>query len=194
MLLGWHSKAYYSNAYMLNQYLASRGFVVLVQAAGRFLQSRPGVDASRVGVFGGFYGGYLTAMGLSRDSGLFKAGVDWHGVHDWSAQYDVSGLFARKRYETSQNAEAALRTAWLSSPVSSVGTWRSPVLFIHGDDDRNVKFAQSADLVRRLQGTGVPVETLALVDETHALARHESVLRVNAATVEFLERQLGSSR
>jgi dipeptidyl aminopeptidase/acylaminoacyl peptidase len=43
--------------------------------------------------------------------------------------------------------------------VSSVATWRSPVLVIHGDDDRNVRFAQSSDLVRRLDRLSVPHET-----------------------------------
>jgi len=114
MLLGWHMRGYYHNAYAMNQYLANRGYVVLsvnyrsgigygrafrtapkqgprgaseyqdIVAAGRYLQKRPEVNPDKIGLWGGSYGGYLTALGLARDSELFAAGVDLHGVHDWS--------------------------------------------------------------------------------------------------------------
>ena len=114
MLVGWHYNYYYRNAYAMNQYLASRGYVVLsvnyrsgigygmefrealdygatgaseyndVVGAGLYLASRPDVDGSRIGLWGGSYGGYLTALGLARASELFAAGVDLHGVHDWN--------------------------------------------------------------------------------------------------------------
>jgi len=220
MLLGWHMAQYYSNDYAVNQYLASRGFVVLavnyrlgpgygfefhfparagqrgaseyqdIQAAGRYLQQLPEVDPARIGIYGGSYGGYLTAMALARDSSLFKAGVDIHGVHDWVQAFGLKNLFTRRRYEVPVDAELALRTGWESSPVAHVASWRSPVLFITGDDDRNVRIEQTVDLVRRLAGTGVHQESLVLVDETHSIHRHANVLRMNAATVEFLERYL----
>ncbi len=219
MLLGWHYSDYYSNAYALNQYLASRGFVVLsvnyrlgigygyefhqppaagprgaaeyldVKAAAEYLQSLPQVDGARIGIYGGSYGGFLTAMALARDSDLFAAGVDIHGVHDWTAER-VRGLLTRDRYEQAPDAAQALDVAWESSPVASMATWRSPVLVIHGDDDRNVRFAQSTDLVRRLRDFGVPHETLVIVGDTHHMMRHANAVTVDRATVEFLERKL----
>ena len=219
MLLGWHYSDYYSNAYALNQYLASRGFVVLsvnyrlgigygyefhqppaagargaaeyldVRAAAEYLQSLSQVDGARIGIYGGSYGGFLTAMALARDSDLFAAGVDIHGVHDWTAER-VRGLLTRDRYEQAPDAAQALDVAWESSPVASMATWRSPVLVIHGDDDRNVRFAQSTDLVRRLRDFGVPHETLVIVGDTHHMMRHANAVEVDRATVEFLERKL----
>ena len=47
-------------------------------AGARYLQKLPGVNADRIGIWGGSYGGYLTAMGLARNSDVFKAGVDLH--------------------------------------------------------------------------------------------------------------------
>ena len=64
------------------------------------------------------------------------------------------------------------------------------MLLIHGDDDRNVRFSQTVDLARRLADLGVPFEELVIVDDTHHFLRHANQLRVNAATAEFLERQL----
>lgn len=220
MLLGWHMMAYYSNDYALNQYLAQQGFVVLsvnyrlgpgygfefhfpqqagqrgaaeyqdVKAAGLYLQSLPSVDANRVGLYGGSYGGYLTAMGLAHDSALFKAGVDIHGVHDWIQAFGLKDLFARKHYEMPVDAQQALDVGWKSSPVSAVAGWRSPVLFITGDDDRNVRVGQTVDMWRRLRETDVHTETMILVDETHSLHRHANALKANLATAEFLEKFL----
>jgi len=221
MLLGWHNRDYYANAWAINQYLVSQGFIVLavnyrlgpgyghdfhyppeagawgaseyrdVLAAGRYLQSLPGVDGGRIGIYGGSYGGYLTALALARDSGLFKVGVDLHGVHDWTrAQYDPQ--FTRHAHDGDQAAaERFLQIAWASSPISALAGWRSPVLLIHGDDDRNVEVGQSIELAHRLRQAGVPHEVMLVVDENHHWARYAHQLQVNAATVLFLQRHLG---
>jgi len=113
--------------------------------------------------------------------------VDIHGMHDWSMY--ARGL-DRQRYEQAPDVDTALATAWHSSPVSSVGSWKSPVLLIHGDDDRNVRFSQSTDLVRRLAAAGVRFETLVIPDDTHHFLRYANIVKVDKATAEFLERQL----
>jgi dipeptidyl aminopeptidase/acylaminoacyl peptidase len=68
------------------------------------------------------------------------------------------------------------------------------VLLIHGDDDRNVRFSQTVDLVRRLSAAGVPFEELIIPDDTHHWLRHANAVRVNAATAEFFDRKLGGGR
>ena len=222
MLLGWHYSDYYSNAYALNQFLASRGYVVLsvnfrlgigyghdfhrptnagvqgaseyqdVKAGAEYLQRLPQVDAKRIGIYGGSYGGYLTALALARDSKLFAAGVDIHGVHNWTAERAAPLLEAR--YEKSPDVQRALDISWQSSPVSSMSTWKSPVLVIHGDDDRNVRFSQTTDLVRRLEKAGVTFEELVIPDDTHHFMRHANLVKVNIATVSFFDRFFGMSR
>ena len=218
MLLGWHYMDYYSNAYAVNQYLASHGFVVLsvnyrlgigygydymhpahwgftgaseyqdVVAGAKFLMRDSHVDPKHIGIWGGSYGGYLTALGLARNSDIFKAGVDYHGVHDWS--YDVAEIYTggRTRYEQGDRKQAE-KVAYESSPVASMKTWRSPVLLIHGDDDRNVYFHETVDLANRLEDKGVPYEELVLPNEIHGFLRHASWLQADQATVEYLQRQ-----
>jgi dipeptidyl aminopeptidase/acylaminoacyl peptidase len=218
MLLGWNYSDYYSNAYALNQYLASRGFVVMsvnyrlgigygrdfqqaehagsqgaseyqdVKAAAEWLRSQPFVDPSRVGVYGGSYGGFLTAMALSHNSDLFAAGVDIHGVHDWTTER-ARGMLNRDRYEQAPDLDSALALAWKSSPVSSMKTWKSPVLVIQGDDDRNVRFSQTVDLIQRLTDERIPFEELVIPDDTHHMMRHANWLRVDSATADFFERK-----
>ena len=211
MLLGWHYMYYYSNAYAMNQYLANRGYIVLsvnyrsgigygrafreapgragrgateyrdVVAAGKFLQGRSDVDAARVGLWGGSYGGFLTAMGLAHNSDIFAAGVDFHGVHDWPTD----------NWDGKNISPDLTKLAHDSSPVSAVETWKSPVLFIHGDDDRNVYFTQTVDLIARLRAKGgVTIEQLIFPDEIHDLLLHRDWLAAYEAEADFFDRYL----
>ena len=221
MLLGWHYMGYYSNAYAVNQDLAAHGFVVLsvnyrlgigygrafqqpehaghagaseyqdVLAGAHFLQQVQGVDPNRIGIWGGSYGGYLTGLALARNSDLFKAGVDFHGVHDWSTDLEDWVGAAKKRYEQGDRADA-MRVAFQSSPDADVKTWRSPVLLIQGDDDRNVHFSETVDLTRRLDAQGVRHEELVIPNEIHGFLRYASWLAADRAAVAFLTRELGA--
>jgi dipeptidyl aminopeptidase/acylaminoacyl peptidase len=140
MLLGFHYSQYYSNAYALNQYFASKGYVVLslnyrsgigygfefrealnygaagasevkdLIGAGQYLKSRNDVDGNKIALWGGSYGGYLTAHGLAQASNLFACGVDIHGVHNWNTEiptfapwYDYAKYpaIAKKAFESS---------------------------------------------------------------------------------------------
>ena len=215
MLLGWHYLAYYHNAYAFNQYLASRGFVVLsvnyrsgtgygmefreainygatgasefndVLGAGLYLRGRPDVDPARIALWGGSYGGYLTALGLARASDLFAAGVELHGVHEWNV---VIRNFV-ETYDPRARPDAA-RTAFESSPMASISTWRSPVLLVHGDDDRNVPFSETVNLVEALRQHGVEFELLVFPDEVHSFLLHRRWVETFERAADFLERKL----
>jgi dipeptidyl aminopeptidase/acylaminoacyl peptidase len=208
MLLGWHPMYYYWNSYGMNQYLASRGYVVLsinfrsgigygmnfrealkfgasggaefadVQAAGAYLRTRAEVDPARIGIWGGSYGGYLTAMALSRASDIFKAGVDFHGVHDWAKELGIPA------------GEPDYKIAYDASPMATVKTWRSPVLLIHGDDDDSVQFNQTVMLLDALRRQKTPYEELILPDEAHDFLMWKSWVTAYKATADFLDRKL----
>ena len=147
----------------------------------------PGVDAKRIGIWGGSYGGYLTAMGLSENSDIFKAGYDRHGVHDWTMFSEWFGS-QPKRYEQ-PDMKRFMRVAWESSPDAHIATWRSPVMLIQGDDDRNVHFHQMVDLVERLKHTKVHFEQIVIPNETHGFERWHSWLEANTAGTNFLMKQ-----
>jgi dipeptidyl aminopeptidase/acylaminoacyl peptidase len=222
MLLGWHYSDYYTNAYALNQYLASVGYTVLsvnyrlgigygfdfhrapnagaqgaaeyqdVKAAAEYLRTLPTVHPSQIGIYGGSYGGYLTALALARNSDLFAVGVDIHGVHDFTADGGRRFGGTEWRYEKTERDRAA-DVAWQSSPVSAIATWKSPVLLIHGDDDRNVRFSSTVDLARRLAGAGVRYEEIVIPDDTHHMMRHANWVLVDRATTDFFDRMLRGS-
>jgi dipeptidyl aminopeptidase/acylaminoacyl peptidase len=215
MFLGWHSMQYYSNAYGMNQYLASLGYIVLsvnyrsgigyglnfrealnygaagasefndVQGAGLYLKSRADVDGAHIGVWGGSYGGYLTALALARASDLFAAGVDLHGVHDWNLEL---GNW-QPNYNPASDPNGA-RVAWESSPLASIKTWRSPVLLIQGDDDRNVQFSNTVRLAEALREQGVPFEEHVFPDEIHDFLLQKSWVEAYTLAADFFNRHL----
>lgn len=219
MMPAWHPMYYYHNAYAMNQHLASRGYIVLsvnyrsgtgygmefrealhygrtgaseyqdVIGAGLYLKQRPDVDGARIGAWGGSYGGYLTALALARASDLFAAGVDLHGVHEWSL-----GIQPFVPDYNPQTIDEATRLAWQSSPMSSVDGWRSPVLLIHGDDDRNVFFSQTVKLVEALRKRKVEFEQIVFPDEVHDFLLYRNWIRAYQASADFLDRKLKPSR
>jgi dipeptidyl-peptidase-4 len=213
MLLGWHYMEFYAEAYGINQYFAGRGYVVIsvnyrsgigygrsfreapncgmegaaeyqdVLAGVGYLRARPEVDPGRIGAWGLSYGGLLTAMSLARNSDIFKVGVDMAGVHDWS------------QMRWGRLDEARRKTARDASPVAAVSTWTSPVLFIHGDDDRNVAFQQTTDLVQRLRAKGdVEIELMIVPDEPHEFLLHRNRMEAYERTFAFIDRHIGKKK
>ena len=94
-------------------------------------------------------------------------------------------------YQAETHAEVA-RRAYESSPMASISGWRSPVLLIHGDDDRNVPFSESVDLAEALAKQGVEYEELVFPDDVHDFLLHKNWLAAFEASADFLDRKLGS--
>ena len=140
----------------MNQYLASKGYTVLsvnyrlgimygrkfrepaksvwrgaseyqdVIAGAKFLQTLDNVDPQRIGLWGGSYGGFLTAMGLARNSDIFKAGVDFHGVHDWAIFLPMwAGGRRRTPLRPTSKKRASSRSNHRQSQASRTGAPRS---------------------------------------------------------------------
>ena len=202
MVPAYHYRFFYHLSYAVNQYLANRGYVVLsvnyrsgigygksfrtapntgargnaeyqdVLAATRYLQGRSDVDPKRIGIWGLSYGGLLTAQALARNSDIFAVGVDMAGVHLFGNSLDPESV------------------SYQSSAISQIGNWKSPVLLIHGDDDRNVAFTQTTGLVQLLRAHNVQHELIVYPDDVHDPLLHSRWLYSFERTVEFLGRFL----
>ena len=217
MLLGFHYSQYYSNAYAFNQYFAQNGYIVMalnyrsgigygleyrealnygaagasevkdLLAAGVYLQKRKDVASNKIALWGGSYGGYLTAHGLSQAPLLFAVGVDIHGVHNWNDEIPTFAPW----YDYAK-FPAMAKLALLSSPVTHIKNWKAPVLLIHGDDDRNVPFSESVNFAELLRKQNVMVEQLILPDEVHSFLLHKNWIKVYDASFEFISKKLKS--
>jgi alpha-beta hydrolase superfamily lysophospholipase len=100
------------------------------------------------------YGGVLTSQALARNSDIFKAGVDLAGVHLWGSSLDPEAV------------------SFKSSTIGAIDGWKSPVLLVHGDDDRNVAFQQTTGLVQLLRQRDVYFELIVFPDDTHESMLH----------------------
>jgi dipeptidyl aminopeptidase/acylaminoacyl peptidase len=206
MLLGYHYMHFYHMAYAVNQWLASQGYVVMsvnyrrgigygrsfrtapntggagnaeykdVLAAGKYLQTRADVDANRIGIWGLSYGGVLTAQALARNSDIFKVGVDLAGVHLWGNSLEPDSV------------------SFQSSAIGAIGGWKSPVLLLHGDDDRNVAFAQTTGLVQLLRAHNVEHELIVFPDDVHDSLLYKRWVYTFERTGEFIGRFIGRQR
>jgi dipeptidyl aminopeptidase/acylaminoacyl peptidase len=206
MLPGYHYMQFYHWAYAYNQWLASQGYVVMsvnyrsgvgygrsfrqapntgrngnaeyqdVLAAGKYLQSRADVDPSRVGIWGLSYGGVLTSQALARNSDIFVAGADLAGVHLWGSSLDTAAVSYR------------------SSAIAAMDTWKSPVFLVHGDDDRNVDFAQTVGLVQLLRARGIHYELMVFPDDLHESMIHSYWIDTWERVGDFLRRFVWEKR
>ncbi len=205
-LLGYHyhdgSRGFYQMTYGMSQYFANKGYIVLsvnyragtgygrayrlaperrdkgdseyrdILAAGLWLRDRDDVDAERLGVWGLSYGGWLVGQALSRNSDVFKAGMIFAGVQMRSASLDPNDL------------------AYQSSPAYNIDRWTSPVLVIHGDDDRNVEFSQTVGLIQLLRAHDVPYELIVYPNDTHYYQRFSRWTKAFHAVDDFFDRVL----
>jgi dipeptidyl aminopeptidase/acylaminoacyl peptidase len=161
-----------------------------VLAGAHYLQQVEGVDTNHIGIWGGSYGGYLTGLALARNSDVFKAGVDFHGISNWVPALGKDGSLPEHWYQADAGWKQAIATAFAASPDADIATWKSPVLLIQGDDDRNVPFDQTVELAHRLEQQHTPFEELVIPNEIHGFLRWIDWLDADEATVRFLSTQL----
>jgi dipeptidyl aminopeptidase/acylaminoacyl peptidase len=203
MMPAYHYMQFYHWAYGINEWLASQGYVVMsinyrsgigygrsfrtapntgaagnseyqdVVAGGKYLQTRPDVDPERIGIWGLSYGGLLTSEALARNSDIFKAGVDLAGVHLEGSSLDPAAV------------------SYKSSAIGAIDSWKSPVLLVQGDDDRNVAFQQITGLVQLLRQRDVYYELIVFPDDVHESLLHSRWMYTLGRMETFLHKFLG---
>ncbi len=139
-------------------------------AGAKYLQGRADVDPSRIGIWGLSYGGLLTSQALARNSDIFVAGADLAGVHLYGSSLDTASVSYR------------------SSAISAIDTWKSPVFLVHGDDDRNVDFAQTVGLVQLLRARKISTRWSIIPDDLHESMIHARWIATWEKMGDFLRR------
>jgi dipeptidyl aminopeptidase/acylaminoacyl peptidase len=112
--------------------------------AAKYLVDRFGVDAERIGIYGGSYGGFITLMALFTTPDVFKAGAALRPVTDW-ANYN-HGYTSNILNEPSQDTLAYRR----SSPIYFAEGLKNHLLICHGMLDLNVHYQDAVKLAQRL--------------------------------------------
>jgi dipeptidyl aminopeptidase/acylaminoacyl peptidase len=208
----------YAREYMFNQYLASKGYVVLdvdyrasagygrdwrtaiyrhmggrdLQDhvdASRWLRREHGIDPERVGIYGGSYGGFITLMALFTAPEHFGAGAALRSVTDW-AHYNHT--YTGRILNVPQTDTLAYRR---SSPIYFAKGLSDPLLMAHGMVDVNVHFSDIVRLTQRLIELGKTNWELAVYPvEDHGFVRPDSWTDEYRRIFELFEKNLGPAR
>ncbi|HEU6452584.1 MAG TPA: prolyl oligopeptidase family serine peptidase [Gemmatimonadaceae bacterium] len=208
----------YPREYMFNQYLASKGYVVIDADyrgsagygrdwrvaiyrhmggrdlqdevdASRYLQKEFDIPPERIGIYGGSYGGFMTLMALFTEPKHFGAGAALRSVTDW-AHYNH--WYTSRILNLPQDDSVAYRR---SSPIYFAEGLEDPLLMAHGMVDNNVEFQDIVRLTQRLIELGKTNWTLAPYPvESHAFVRPSSWADEYRRIFDLFERELGAQR
>jgi dipeptidyl aminopeptidase/acylaminoacyl peptidase len=192
------SWSYYFREFMFNNLLADKGYTVMdidyrasagygrdwrtgiyrhmggkdlddeVDAA-RFLISQRGIDSSRIGMYGGSYGGFMTLMALFTQPGVFRAGAALRPVTDWAHyNHEYTSAILNEPFTDSLAYER-------SSPINFAAGLRDHLLICHGMIDDNVHFQDAVRLSQRLIELGKTQWELAVYPlESHGFVEASS--------------------
>jgi len=154
-------------------------------------------DPDAIGITGGSYGGYASAMAMVRDGDVFKAGVVEHAVLDVAYQmrnnpfaWGLSSEYTTRYFGDTDNAEDLAVMEDLS-PMNRVEDLMGPVLVVAGKRDAIVGFEQSEEFLRRAEEAGKTVDQLIFEDEGHGIGRWQNRIRHARAVEDFLAEHLG---
>ncbi|WP_293858781.1 S9 family peptidase [Steroidobacter sp.] len=162
-----------------------------IEALVRHLRGRRDVDAKRVGIMGGSYGGFIVSLALTRLRQYFAAGVHMSGVGDWVGemkldQRDEAWASAPPEYIQLSERMQIEELAFRSSAPANIAAWRAPTLITMGEMDRSGHMEGIIDLGYRLLEQGTHVEFSIAPEAGHSGPRARPMDKV----FEFFERTL----
>ena len=165
-----------------------------MEDAVRWLGTQGTVDAERVAVMGGSYGGYLTMAAVTRLPGVFRSGVAFVGVANWVTALEGASpeLKASDRVEYGDIDDPEDRRFFAEiSPIAHVQGVRAPVMVLHGANDPRDPVTESDQFVRGIREIGGEVEYLRFPDEGHGIRKLANRIIAYRRIAAFLERTLG---
>jgi dipeptidyl aminopeptidase/acylaminoacyl peptidase len=158
-----------------------------------WIARQPGLDATRVAVHGGSYGGYMVLASLVHFPDRIKAGVDIVGIANWITFLEKTSAYRvdLRRVEYGDERKPEMRAILERiSPAARADRIRSALLVVHGRNDPRVPFSEAEQIVAKVRAQGRPVWTVYADNEGHGFARKENRDYLSAATALFFQEQL----
>jgi dipeptidyl aminopeptidase/acylaminoacyl peptidase len=153
-----------------------------------WLHDHSAVDADRIAVMGGSYGGFMTLAALTEYPDLWAAGVDIVGIADFTTFLENTGSWRRAlreaEYGSLEDDRAMLESI---SPLNSIERIDAPLFVLHGENDPRVPVGEAEQVAARVSEGDVPVETLIFDDEGHGIVKRDNRITAYTAIAEFLD-------
>ncbi len=159
-------------------------------AAGRWLPSQ-GVDPARIAIMGQSYGGYLALAALTEAPELWRTGIDWYGMSDFTTLLAHTGPW-RRAHRAAEYGDPIRHRALFDriSPLRRAARIRAPLLVLHGVRDPRVPIGESEQLVDAMATHGLPASYVAFPGAGHAFVTAADRVRAWDETMAFLRRTL----
>ncbi len=161
-----------------------------------WIASQPDLDAERILVSGGSYGGHMTLACAYLYSDRIAASVDIVGMSSLVTFLENTESYRRdlRRAEYGDERDPEMR-AFLEriAPLNHAGEIRKPLFVIQGKNDPRVPAGEALQMVATLRGNAIPVWFLMADDEGHGFAKKKNIEFQFFATVQFVKTFLGLS-
>ncbi len=160
-----------------------------------FLASLPYVDAKKIGIIGGSYGGYMTMAALTRQPDAFEVGVNIFGVTNWLRTLKSIPpwweSFKDALYEEmgDPNTQDSVRLYEIS-PLFHAEKITKPVMVLQGAQDPRVLQVESDEIVEAVKANNIPCEYVLFEDEGHGFVKKENQIEAYGKILQFLDKYL----
>lgn len=162
--------------------------------AKRYLASLDWVDAERIGIIGGSYGGYMVAAALAFEPEVFDVGINIFGVMNWVRTLESIppwwASFKEALYDEMGDPASDAERHRRISPLFHAQNITAPLLVVQGANDPRVLQVESDEIVAAVRANEVPVEYVLFDDEGHGFTKRENRIAASEAYVQFLDTHL----
>jgi dipeptidyl aminopeptidase/acylaminoacyl peptidase len=160
-----------------------------VALATDYMKSTGYIDATKIAVMGGSYGGFMTLAQVTMNPDLWAAGVDIVGIANWSTYFKNTGAWRRSN-RASEYGDPDKDAEFMASisPISYVEKIKAPLFVVAGANDPRVPKNEADQMVEKVKAKGVPVEYIAFPDEGHGMAKRANRIRAYTAIADFLDK------
>ncbi|MCH6199677.1 S9 family peptidase [Aquiflexum sp. LQ15W] len=153
-------------------------------AGAKYLGTLGYVDASRIGIWGWSYGGYMSSLALMKGNDVFKAAIAVAPVTTWR-YYDT--IYTERYLQTPQQNAAGYDD---NSPITHVDKLKGNLLLIHGTGDDNVHYQNAVDLVDALIKADKQFETMYYPNRNHGISGGNTSWHLYSLMTDFIKRKL----
>ena len=159
--------------------------------ASKFLISTGYVDAKKIGITGGSYGGYMTLMAMAKTPDIWAAGAEWFGIIDWMTMLQHSDA-ELQQYEKSLlgDPEKDRKIYQQDSPITYIHQVKAPMLVLQGENDPRVPKEEAEQVVDLLKKDGKTVDAHYYAAEGHGFAKRENQIDAIRRTLTWFDKYL----